>query len=117
MKKWKKILQRITKIKTFISKYNWEKIYFPSEKHSWTKIEKNNVIIAFNAFYAKKEKIYPAYAWKHDSNCEKQVILLMILNEEKWNYLAVKTLSAIPSKHHNDFQFLNRVHFFQTWAP
>ena len=26
----------------------------------------------------EKEKIYPAYVSKHDSNCEKQVILLMI---------------------------------------
>ena len=33
--------------------------------------------------YAKKEKIYSAYASKHNSYCEKQVILLMIPNEEK----------------------------------
>ena len=26
----------------------------------------------------KKEKIYPAYVSEHNSNCEKQVILLMI---------------------------------------
>ena len=28
----------------------------------------------------KKEKIYPAYVSKHNSNCEKQVIFLMIPN-------------------------------------
>ena len=33
--------------------------------------------------YAKKEKIYPPYASKYNSNCEKQVILLMIPNGEK----------------------------------
>ena len=36
-----------------------------------------------NVFYAKKEKIYPAYVSKHNSNCEKHVVLLMILNGEK----------------------------------
>ena len=54
--------------------------------------------------YAKKEKIYPAYVSKHNSNREKQVILLMISNGEKtetkskgqlWHYLAVKKLSAL----------------------
>ena len=39
----------------------------------------------------KKEKIDPAYVSKHNSNREKQVILLMISNREKlWHYLAVK---------------------------
>ena len=32
----------------------------------------------------KKEKIYPAYVSKHNSKCEKQVILLMIPNMEEW---------------------------------
>ena len=41
----------------------------------------------------KKKKIYLAYAYvfKNNSNREKQVIVLMISNEEKqWHYLAVK---------------------------
>ena len=33
--------------------------------------------------YAKKEKIYPAYVSEHNSNREKQVILLSIPNREK----------------------------------
>ena len=45
--------------------------------------------------YAKKEKIYPADVSKHSSNCEEQVILLMISNGGKWHYLAVKNLSAL----------------------
>ena len=39
--------------------------------------------IALNVLCAKKEKIYPAYVSKHNSNREKQVIFLMIRNEEK----------------------------------
>ena len=75
--------QRITKIEPFINKYNWEKISFTSEKDDWKKFLKNNVTIAFNVLYAKKEKICPACVSIHNSNCEKQVILLMISNGEK----------------------------------
>ena len=63
--------------------YNWERINYPSEKDDWKKFEKNNVTIALNVLYAKKEKIYPAYVSKHNSNREKQVALLMILNARK----------------------------------
>ena len=71
------------------------------------KIEKNNVTIALNVFYAKKN---PAYVAKHNSNCVRQVNLLMIPNGQKW-HLAVKRLSAlfrgIKSKHYGNFCCLN----------
>ena len=48
--------------------------------------------------------IYLPYVSKHKSNHEKQVVLLIILNEKKLHYLAVKKLSellrGITSKHH-----------------
>ena len=52
----------------------------------------------------KKKKKHPAYISKHNSNREKQVILLMTPNGEirevksegrRWHYLAVKKLSVI----------------------
>ena len=52
----KKDPQRITKIKHFINKYNWEGINFPSEKDDWKKTDKNNVAIGLDVLYAKKEK-------------------------------------------------------------
>ena len=67
----------------------------PSEKYNWKKFEKKNVTIALNVLYAKKEKIYPAFVSKHNSDCEKKVILLMISSGEKWRYLAVKKLTAL----------------------
>ena len=86
--------KRITKIKTFINKYKWKGINFPSEKYDWKKLGENNVTIALNVLnvlHAKNEKIYSAYVSKHNSNHEKQVILLIISNGEKqWHYLAVK---------------------------
>ena len=61
MKKQKKDPQGITKIKPFINKCNREG-NFSSEKDDWKKIEQNNVTIALNVLYAKKENIYPAYS-------------------------------------------------------
>ena len=52
------------KIKPLINKYNWEGITFTSEKDDWKKFQKNNLTIALNILYAKKEKIYPAYVSK-----------------------------------------------------
>ena len=66
----------------------------------------------------KKKKTYPAYVSKHKSNCEKQVISLMIPNGERWHYLAVKKISAllgkIKSKDHGHFYCLNCLHSFAT---
>ena len=65
--------------------------------------------------------MYSLYFKNYSSlNCEKQIILLMIPNEEKegWYYLLVKKLSAllrgIASKHHGDFCCLNCLHSFRT---
>ena len=78
-----------------MNEYKLERINFPSKKHGWKKIEKNNVTITLNVLYVKKEKIYPSYVSKNNSNRHKQVILLMIPNREKWHYLAIKKLSAV----------------------
>ena len=59
------------------------------------KFEKDHVTIVFNVLYAKKEKIYPAYVSKHNSNREKQVILLMISNGERCHSVALKKLPAL----------------------
>ena len=81
----KKYLQRITQIKPFMNKYNWERKYFPSEKDDWKKIEKNNVTYILL-------KIYPAYVSKHNWNREKEDINFFILipSWERWHYLAIK---------------------------
>ena len=65
---------RITKIKPYVNK---------PEKNDWKKFEKNNMKIALSVLYAKKKEIYPSYVSEHNSNREKQLILLMISNREK----------------------------------
>ena len=66
----------------------------------------------------KKEKIYPAYVSKHNSNREKQFILSMIPNGKGWYYLAVKKLSSlligITSKNYGDFYCFSCLHSFRT---
>ena len=76
--------------------------------------------------YAQKEKIYPTYVSKHNSNCEKQAIDLMFPGREKReansegrrHYHAVKKLLAlligITSKNNRDFFCLNCLHSFKT---
>ena len=60
------------------------------------KFDKNNVTIALNVLILKKRKnVYPTYVSKHNSNREKQVTILMILNVKKWHYLAVIKLSVL----------------------
>ena len=60
-----------------------------------------------------------AYISKNNSNCEKQIILLIIQNEEKegWHYLVIKKLSALlhglTSKHKGDFYCLNCLYSFR----
>ena len=60
--------------------------------------------------YNTKE-IRHAYKSKYNLNRENQVILLMITDGEKWNYLAVKSLSALPRgitvNNNGDFYGLN----------
>ena len=62
------------------------------------------------------KKISLAYKSKHNSNCEEQVILLMIGNGEKWHYTAVTRLSGllrgVTSNHNNDFYCLNCFHSY-----
>ena len=88
--------ERVSNIKPFMNKCNWNGIKYSSKTDDWKTFEKKNKKIALNVLYIKEMEMCPAYISKLNSNCEKQIILLMILNEENegWHYLAVKELSA-----------------------
>ena len=89
--------ESITKIKPFVNRFKWERIFFPSEKDDWQKLEKNNVKIALNVLYVKNEKIYPAYVSKHNPTRGKQVIFLMISIKKK-------TMKLSCSKNYRHYQ-------------
>ena len=101
--------ERVPNIKSFVNKHKWKVINYLSKRDDWKTIEKNSLTIALNIWYIKEKEICQAYISRINSNCEKQIILLMIPNEEKkgWHYLAVKKLSkllrGITSKQHRHF--------------
>ena len=111
--------QRISKIKPFINQYNWKDIDFPPTNKDWKKFELNNEV-ALNILYIphNTRKIQVAYKSKNNLTCDKQVILLMITNGEKWHYLTVKNLpgllTGITSTHKEDFYCLNCFHYYRT---
>ena len=75
--------------------------------YSWVKSWRN-----------KNLKIYPACVSKYNSDCKKQVIILMISNKQWWNYLPVKKLLALlnglTSNNNDHFCFLNCLHSSRT---
>ena len=44
-------LQKISKIKHYISRYNWEGIVFPAGSNDWKTFEQNNKTIALNTLF------------------------------------------------------------------
>ena len=81
----------------FINEYNWSEIDFPSHQKDCEKIEANNEPIALNILhipYNIKDSKH-SYKSKFNLTREHQVILLMVRDNEKWHYLAVKNLNAL----------------------
>ena len=105
--------ERISKLKPYINKYNWEGIEFPAGPKEWGKFERNNKTIALNVLYIphNTKTISVAYRSEYNNKRKKQVILLMITSSKRSHYLAVTNLSALlqgtSSNHKEDFYCLN----------
>ena len=112
--------QRISKIRPFIDQYNWKDIDFLATSKDWKKSEQNNESIALNILYVphNTRKIHITYKSRRNLTREKQVILLMITDGEKWHCIVVKKLSGllrgVTSNHHGDFYCLNCFHSYST---
>ena len=112
--------QRISKLKPYINKYNWEGINFPARSKEWRKFTQNNVTIALNILYAEKntKKINIVYKSKYNIKRKKQVILLVIGDGIKYHYLAVTNSSGFlqgnSSNHRGDFCCLNCFNSYTT---
>ena len=111
--------QRISKLKPYINKYNWERIDFPAGPKNWKKFEWNNKAIALNILFIphNTETIRVAYRSEHNKR-KKQVILLMITDGKKQHYLPVTNLSALlqgkSSNHREGFYCLNCCNSYTT---
>ena len=99
----KKTPQRLSKIHSFIDKYNWKDINFPTGIRDWEKFERNNRNIALNILYVppSTEEINIAYKSKYNRKRKNQVALLMITDnnqentEDKWHYIALKSIPIV----------------------
>ena len=94
---------RITKLKSFINNYNCKDIDFPAGSKEYKIFERNNKDIALNILSVppNEKEINIIYKSDHNYTREKQVVLLMIIeNEEEyiengWHYIAVKSVSRL----------------------
>ena len=90
--------ERISKLKPHINQYNQKDIKFPLDRKDWKKFEQNNTEIALNVLFVphNKKEIEPAYTSRYNYKRKKQVILLIITdNDNRWHYLTVKSLPAL----------------------
>ena len=87
--------ERISKIKPYISKYNWNRINFPSQRKDWETFERGNDDITLNilSLLLGKKTTELQYKSKYNPTRRNQVLLLMITNNINWHYLALKSIS------------------------
>ena len=112
--------ERISKLKSYINKYNWEELEFPAGPKDWKMFEQNNKTIALNTLFIphNTKTIRVAYRSEYNHKRKKQVILLMIADGKKWHYLAVIDLPPLfkekLSNHHEYFYCLNCFNSYTT---
>ena len=84
--------QRISKLKPYINKYNWE-----GGTKNWKKFERYNKTIALNILFVSHntKTIRVAYRSEYNNKRKKKVILLMITDGTKWHYLVITNLSPL----------------------
>ena len=94
--------ERISKLKPYINRNNWEGIEFPAGPKDWKKFERNNKTIALNVLYmsCNTKTITVAYRSEYNDKHKNQVILLMITNGKNSHYLAATNLYALFKESH-----------------
>ena len=80
-----------------ISKINFARNILYTKEKEICPASISKINFARNILYTKEKEICPASISKINLDCEKQIILLIIPNEEKeeWCYPAVKKFSAL----------------------
>ena len=110
-KEIKKNPETISKIKSFINNVDWENINFPPEEQDYQQFEMNNKSIALNILCTENQgETSHYYKSVFNKTKEKQVILLMITDDQKQCYLAVKKLNALlKKKDRSEWRMLSRL--------
>ena len=105
--------ERISKLKPYINKCNWEGIQFPAGPKDWKKFERNNKTIVLNILFIPHNTkiINVAYRSEYNNKHKKQVILLMITDGKKWYYLSITNWSALlqeKSSNHHKYSYTTK---------
>ena len=82
---------RISEIKPFINNFNYNNINFLPQEQDYKTFEMNNKSIALSVLVTNKEKISQYYKSEFNKIREKKVILLIITDNQKQQYIFVKT--------------------------
>ena len=91
--------ERISKIKLIINNLNWENINFPQQEQDYQQFEMNNKSITLNILQFNNEQQISHYCKsEHNKTRENKVILLMIADNDKQRYLAVKRFNSLFKK-------------------
>ena len=89
----------ISKIKPFINNLNWENINFPPQEQDYQQLEINNKSIALNILRVNNEqKISHFYKSEFNKTRENKVTLLILTDNDKQHYLAVKRFNSLSKK-------------------
>ena len=90
----KKDQQRISKLRPYANRYNWDDVEFPTAKKSIDKFEKNNPDIAINVLYVSGNEIN---IQRKSKCCDRKdnVNLLLVGDGERKHYTAIKSLSRL----------------------
>ena len=89
--------ERISLLRPYENQYNWKGLEFPVSIKKIDKFEKNNPGIAVNVLFSKKksQNIYTVRRPEHNVKCKKQVKLLLIEDDGKRHYIAIKNISRL----------------------
>lgn len=87
--------ERISKLREFENRYNWQGIEFPTTIKSISKFEKNNPDIAVNVLYVTKKSINNLRRSEYKITRSKQVNLLLIKDGKKTHYTCIKKISRL----------------------
>ncbi|XP_057308440.1 uncharacterized protein LOC130646281 [Hydractinia symbiolongicarpus] len=111
--------QRISKLRPYIDRYNWQGIEFPTSIKDINKFERNNPDIAVNVLYVTGRSFNILRRSTFNERKRQQANLLLLTDEKKNHYVAIKNLSRLLgseiSKNHGKMNFcMNCLEGFQT---
>ena len=95
MNKLVKITVEYQKIKQYTNSFDWNNINFPPQEQDYKAFEMNNKSIAMNVLQEVERKISHLCKSEFNKTRENHVILLILSDHQKQQYVAVKNLNAL----------------------